>query len=94
MIEKYSITQQRERIKALEVLEKAKKLNKPVKKVPATESAFSRGQKTKNFIPKSTKKNQVKELLEQGKTIPEISRIMGTSEKNVKMHIYLLKKKK
>jgi len=94
MIEKYSITQQRERIKALQVLERAKKLNKPAVYIPATESAFSRSQKTKNFIPKSTKKNQVKELLEQGKTIPEISRIMGISEKHVKMHIYHLKKKK
>lgn len=69
MIEKYSITQQRERIKALEVLEKAKKLNKPVKKIPATDSEFIR---LKIKSTKEDRKAIVLKLHSEGLTNKEI----------------------
>ena len=69
---------------------------KPAIKIPSTDSAWSR-EKGKGIcnsqVPKVTKQTQTYDLIKEGKTIPEIARKLRTSEKSVKSHIYLLKKK-
>lgn len=65
--------------------------------IPATESAFKRelGSAPHNTrVAKPMKRERIKELLEEGKTIPEIAKIMEMTEKNVYANIYLINKKK
>lgn len=65
--------------------------------IPATESAWKREiesapDNTRAAKPK--KQERIKALLDEGKTVPEIAKIMQMAEKNVYGNIYLLNKKK
>ena len=84
-----------EREKALKVAKSC--TSKKAIYIPATESAWKREMESapdNKRAAKPKKQERIKALLDEGKTVPEIAKIMQMAEKNVYGNIYLLKKKK